>query len=379
MQNKIIHNDPSPLYEQIEKIIKNKIKSGELKPGDQIGSHHELTKEFNVSLITIKKALSNLVKENVLFTRIGKGTYVAEKQAVSTTLSGHKTIGLVLQDLNHPFFTKIVHGLEERAYELGFNLLISNSSGKIEKEESQIEHFRKIGVDALTIGSLSLQYRATEAIQKLHNDNFPYVMFSYMHDPDYWYVGINQELGGYIAAEHLIKLGYKSIAYAHVGKGNLLSEVRKNGYTRALMEYDRPYIAENIFYMSDEYTDRSMTRFELGYKFGKEFKSLYKRPDALFLYSDLVALGFAQAVQEEGLSIPDDIAIIGFDNTEIGQFSSVPLTTIHSPAHKIGKTVVDILNKRLTGNDVSNRTIFKPTLVVRESCGSKIKTELPID
>lgn len=375
MQNNIIYNDPSPLYEQIEKIIKNKISSGELKPGDQIGSHHELSKEFNVSLITIKKALSNLVKDKVLFTRVGKGTYVAEKKGISVDLSKHKTIGLVLQELTHPFFTKIVHGLEERAYELGFNILISNSSGKIEKEERQIEHFRNIGVDALTIGSLSLQYRATDAINKLHDDNFPYAMFSYMHDPDYWYVGSDQELGGFMATEHLIKLGYKSIGYAHVGKGNLLSEVRKNGYARALMEYDLPYVSEKIFCLSDEYTDKSMNRFELGYKFGKEFVFIYNKPEALFLYSDLVALGFAQAVQEAGMSIPEDIAIVGFDNIEIGQFSSVSLTTIEQPANKIGKTIVDVLDRRLSGKDISNRIIFKPSLVVRDSCGSKLKTE----
>lgn len=375
MQNKIIYNDPSPLYEQIEKIIKNKIEAGELRAGDQIGSHHELSKEFNVSLITVKKALSNLVKDNVLYTRVGKGTYVAEKKKNTLDLSKHKTIGLVLKDLNHPFFSKIVHALEERAYELGFNLLLTSSSGNIEKEESQIEHFRNIGVDAITIGSLSLQYRATDAIYKLHKENFPYVMFSYMHDPDYWYVGSNQELGGFMATEHLIKLGYKSVGFAHVGKGNLLSEVRKNGYTRALMEYDLPFISENVFYLSDEYTDKSLNRFELGYKFGKEFKSIYNKPDAMFLYSDLVALGFAQAVQEDGMKIPDDIAIVGFDNIEIGQFSSVPLTTIRQPAAQIGKTIVDVLDKRLGGKDISNRTIFKPALVVRDSCGSKFKTE----
>ncbi len=234
MQDLINFNDPTPLYEQIEKAIKRKIKMGELHPGDPIGSQNDLSKEFKVSIITVKKALSNLANEGVLFTRVGKGTYVSELQQGKMDIARHKTIGLVLRDIKHPFFSMVVHGIEERAYELGYNILLSSSSNKIEKEESQINHFRELGVDGLIIASLSLEYRATDYIQKINNENFPYIMVSYMHDPDYWYVGTDQELGGFIATEHLIKTGYNSIGYVHIGKGNLLSDIRKNGYNRAL-------------------------------------------------------------------------------------------------------------------------------------------------
>lgn len=370
MQTKIDFNDPSPLYEQIERVIKNKITKGELRAGEQIGSHHELSKEYDVSLITVKKALSNLVKDGVLFTRVGKGTYVAEQKKSKIDLLKHKTIGLVLTDLKHPFFSMIVHSIEEKAYALGYNLLLSSSSGNVEKEESQIAHFRRLGVDGLIIASLNLEYRANDYIRRLHEENFPYIMVSYMHDPDYWYVGLDQELGGYMATEHLIKLGYKSIGYVHVGKGNLLCEVRKNGYYRALMEYDIPYDADKIFYPSKDEKDTEMDRFKLGYEFGKKFVQLDKKPEALFLYSDLVALGFQKSISEKDIKIPDDVAIVGFDDIEIAKFSSVPLTTIHQPADQIGSLAVEIIQKRIDKNDIGNRTILKPELIVRESCGS---------
>lgn len=370
MNAKIDFNDPTPLYEQIEKVIKNKITKGELKPGDQIGSHHELSKVYDVSLITVKKALSNLVKDGILYTRIGKGTYVSEQRKTKIDLMKHKTIGLVLRDLKHPFFSMIVHSVEERAYALGYNLLLSSSSGNVEKEESQIAHFRSLGVDGLIIASLNLEYRANDYIRKLHEENFPYIMVSYMHDPDYWYVGLDQELGGYMATEHLIKLGYKSIGFVHVGKGNLLCEVRKNGYYRALMEHDIPYDSDKIFYPSKNQKDIEMDRFKLGYEFGKEFTKMDNRPDALFLYSDLVALGFMQSVNENGIKVPDDVAIVGFDDIEIAKYAAVPLTTIQQPADTVGRLVVEIIQKRIDGYDIGNRTIIKPKLIVRESCGA---------
>ncbi|MGD8782314.1 MAG: GntR family transcriptional regulator [Ignavibacteria bacterium] len=374
MASKIDYNNPAPLYEQIERIIKERIKSGKLKAGSQIGSHHELSKEFNVSLITVKKALANLVKDGVLFTRIGKGTYVAEQTRPKIDISKHKTIGLVLRDLKHPFFSMIVHSIEERAYELGYNLLLSSSSGNIEKEESQIEHFRKLGVDGMIIASLSLKYRATDYIQKIHDENFPYIMVSYMHDPDFWYVGSDQENGGYIATEHLIQLGFKKVSYVHVGRGNLLSEVRKNGFYRALIEHDKPFDSDSIVFLGSDQKDSGFDRFKLGYNYGKEFSKHRKsKSDALFFYSDIVALGFLQSVLEEGLSVPDDVAIVGFDDIEIARYASVPLTTVHQDADKIGRLAVEIVQKRIDGKEIGNRNILKPTLSIRESTISKTK------
>ncbi len=372
MKKIIDFNNPIPLYKQVEDNIRAKIANGILKPGDKIGSHHELVKEYDVSLITVKKALSNLVNEQILFSRVGMGTYVAEKKVNNNNLVDQKTIGLVLRDLNHPFFSLIVQSIEQKAYELGYTLLLSSSSGNIKKEEAQINHFRKLGVDGLIIASLSLEYRATDYLQKLHKENFPYIMVSYMHDPDYWYIGSDHELGGYLATEHMIKLGYKSIGYVHVGAGNLLSEVRKNGYYRALTEYQINFNSERIFYLSNEPFDTGSDRFNRGYNFGKQFNCLAERPEALVIYSDSVALGFLKACNENQINVPSDVGIIGFDDIDVAKHASTPLTTIRQNYDKIGAGAVEILQKRIDGIDIGNRTIFKPTLVVRDSCGAKL-------
>ncbi len=362
-----------PLYEQVIQDLRRKIDEGIFKPGDQIGTQQELAQQYSVSLITVKNAIAQLVAEGLLFSRRAKGTFVAEKKVRHVDGSTHKTIGLVLGDINHSYFSMIVRSIEERAYELGFNILLSNSSGSIEKEENQIEHFRKMGVDGLIIASLSGEYKAAKYMQRLHKENFPYIMISYIHDPEYWYVGSDNEFGGFIATEHLIKAGYTSIGYVHARRNNLLSEVRKNGYYRALMEYGLKFSSDSVFALDSEQRDIAAERYIIGEKFAKEFAALENKPEALFFFEDMMAIGFIAASRDHGFSVPNDVAVVGYDDVVVSRYSSVPLTTIHRQVDTVGRMAVEIVQKRIDKIDIGNRTILKPTLIIRESCGSKIR------
>ena len=164
--------NPKPFYLQIIDEKKKKISSGDLKLGEKLGSQQELSREYDVSLITIKKAIAELINQGVLFTRVGKGTYVANRPS-TIDLSRHKTIGLVLSDLKNPFFSLIINSIEAKASEFGYNILLSNSSDHPEKEDTVIRHFLSIGVDGLIIASLTHLYRASPTIRELKNDDFP--------------------------------------------------------------------------------------------------------------------------------------------------------------------------------------------------------------
>jgi len=357
--------DPTALYLQIQKDIKRKIQNNELKVGDMLESQNELVKYYDVSLITVKKALSNLIAEGVLYSRIGKGTYIADPKR-KLDLNKHKTIGVVLQNLEHPFFAPLISHIERRADTEKYNILLSSSYGNLDKEDSQIEHLVKIGTNGLIIASLSLEYVASKVLRKLHEEHYPYVMVSYVHDPDIWYVGIDHELGAFMAAEHLIKQGYKKIGIIHGGKGNILGEVRKNGWQRALNEYNINFCEKFIYYL-----DNVVERYESGYRIGKEFIQLKEKPEALVIYTDSAALGFQKAVLEEGLKIPEDIAIVGFNDIETAKHAAVPLTTIKQPIRKIGEMAVQIVTARINKEDVPTRTILKPKLIVRDSSINK--------
>jgi DNA-binding LacI/PurR family transcriptional regulator len=358
--------NPTPLYQQVQQDIKDRITHGFLRVGDQIQSQQELSQYYQVSLITIKKALNELVSEGVLYSRVGKGTYVASA-SIPLELIRHKAIGLVLSDLNSPLFSLIVQSVEKHAAETGFSLLLSNSSGLETKEDEQIRRFRQMGVSGLIIASMSRVYRATETIKSLHREKFPYVMVSYMQDSDIHYIGADHEVGAYMATRHLMRQGYSLIGYLNREKGNLLGEVRKNGYLRALAEenYSSIEVVNNVSTGKLEWDD-----YQSGYNAGLAFASMSDRPEAIFAYNDLLAIGFEKGVLDSGLRIPEDVAIVGFDNIERSSYAPVPLTTIMQPTQEIGALAVQRLISQIQGDVIPTRTILKPKLLIRESCGS---------
>ncbi len=361
--------DSMPLYQQIVNDIKAQINADMLSIGDKIPSQNELSRAYDVSLITVKRALAELINDGILFSRVGKGTYVARKPR-SGGFSEHVTIGLVLRDLQSPYFSRIARGVEKEVSARGFNLLVSTSANQMEKEESQIYHYRKIGVHGMIIASMTRQYRASGALRELHAAKFPYVAVSYMVDEDINYVGTDHEYGAYLAAEHLIESGYKTIGYINGEQGNLLGAIRKKGFLKALEDYGVSFNEKFEFHLlrRGEWND-----YTSGYEIGKQFSKLPDPPRAMFVYNDLAALGFQKAILDNGLTVPGDVAIVGFDNIDQSVTALVPLTTIHQPTEEIGPLAVDMLTKLIRGQTTPRRIVLKPRLVIRESCGSEIK------
>ncbi len=362
-------NNPSPLYQQVADDIRCRIKLGELAIGDQIGSQQELTKIYDVSPITVKKAIADLIRDGVLFSRVGKGTYVALPRKV-VDYSKTRTIGFVLRDLNSPFFSRILQSVERTISDNKYNLLLANSTNQPEIEDNQIRHFLDMGVSGIIIASMSHHYSATPLIRQLSKENYPVVVVSYINDEDVCFIGTDHELGGYIATEHLIKCGYKRIGYINGEEGNLVGELRRDGFIKAVEEYSIRQFPEDTYrlrYRGETYDYNS------GYEIGKQFITQANRAEALFIYNDLVALGFQRAVLDHGFKVPEDVAIVGFDDIKRGITAQVPLTTIHQPTDEIGRLAVITLIEKINGQLVKTRQILKPSLVIRESCGMQIR------
>jgi DNA-binding LacI/PurR family transcriptional regulator len=357
---------PEQLYLQIINDIKEKISSGELKVGQQLASHNELTEIYGVSLITVRRALSELVKEKVLYSRMGKGTFVLEKK-ISIEITDRKTIGLVLKDLDDPFFSLIARSIEEKASKSAINLLLSSTRGSSIKEEIQIQFFRRIGVNGLIIASANYTHRATQKIRKIHNEGFPYVMVSYVEDDDIYYVGVDHEYGAFIATEHLIKLGHKKVAYICGQEGNVLCSLRQKGFLEALGQYDKPFTKDLLIERKSQ--SGQWNHYKVGYEIGSYFPEMKNKPDAFFIYNDLCALGFQQSILDQGYKVPEDVAIVGFDNIEADVHARVPLTTVNQPTKEIGKLAFKIVEKKINGIPAEVRSILRPNLIVRNSCG----------
>jgi len=366
----IDYRDPKPLYKQIYEDIFNQIRSGKLKVGDKLATQHELVKIYDVSLITVKKALSDLISEGILFARVGKGSFVARLPS-KIDHKKHLTVAYILKDLDNPYYQNIVSSIESNLSNNDCNMMLYSSDNRRDREEQKIRYFIDMGVSGLILGSMSHIPFTSALINELQEKQFPFVMVSYTDDPSICFIGTDQEKGGFIATEHLINTGYNDIGYVNGEEGNLVGEARKKGYVRALNENNLP-VNKNYLYRIKIKGKRD--DFQSGYDVGVKFCNRSERPRAMFIYNDLSALGFIDALVEFGLKVPEDVAIIGFDDIVIGRSSTNNLTSVHQPTDMIGKLAVENLLKMINGKlpDASLYRSLNPELVIRESCGTKI-------
>ncbi len=353
------------MHTQIYEIIKSDIVTTKLQVDQKLPTQKELAKQYNVSMITIKKALNDLIRNGYLYSIVGSGTFVAKRSMV-LNFNQQKAIGLVLVDLRSPFFSLIMQSVEEHVSQKGYSLLLSKSEGDVDREKVLIENLVRTGVDGLIIASMSHEHYSTGILKRLQREDFPFVMVSYIEDKDICYIGTDNEAGGYVAAQHLIDIGRKKIGYINGEQGNLLGELRKKGFLKALNENRIPFNKEFEFRLQLKY---EWNDFESGYKIGKSFAELKNRPDAIFAYNDLSALGFMKGIMEAGLQVPDDVAIIGFDDIERCQYAPVPLSTIHQPTTEIGRQAVDLLIRRMNKEKIFSWIGLNPSLIVRQSTG----------
>jgi len=192
------------------------------------------------------------------------------------------------------------------------------------------------------------------------------VMVSYTAGSDVHYVGTDQEPSGFLATQHLVEAGRRRIGYIGDKFGSMTCELRGSGYRRALtqngLSVDPSFLFEYPY--EGEWND-----FRSGYAIGERVAALAVKPDGVFVYNDLGALGFQDALLDHGIRVPDDIAVVGMDDVELAGRARVPLTTVRQPVEHIGALAVDSLLARLRGEQTETRKILQPELVVRRSSG----------
>ena len=350
----------SPLYRQIVEDIKGQITSGKLKIGARIDSHRKLADRYGVSLITVKQALKLLIAEGYLRAHAGKGTFV-NRAAPPPDLTRHRSIGLVIPKLEDPFFHKILAAIEEEAYRHSYNVLLTMSGMHLEKEREQIDRYRELGVDGLIIGSLDPSHHTPAVVRDLHRSGFPYVLVSYVRSPDIYCVTTNQEKGAYMATKHLIGQGYRRIGYAGTFEQDHLSHARCTGYRQALEMHGLKFDRRFVYHALDE---PGWDRYAAGYALGRRLTEATDRPDALFAYNDMMAIGLQCGLREAGLKLPDDMAIVGFDGVDFFMRPPFELTTVRQPVARIGREAFRVLIKRIHNDFARRSTLLEPELHV---------------
>ncbi|HOY19495.1 MAG TPA: LacI family DNA-binding transcriptional regulator [Haliscomenobacter sp.] len=327
----------------------------------------DIARMLNISVATVSRALHDRYDVNPETKRkvlelAEKLNYRPNSHAIGLLTKRTHTIGLVVPEIDNQFFSEIINGLENVAYEQGYNVMIFQSQNIYEREVKIIDQLIGARVDgvAISIGSSTEDFRHLNMLKEL---DIPLAMFDRAHDKVYGHKIINDNFdGGYKAGAFLIKSGRQRLAHI-AGPATLkLSRLRLQGFKAALrdaqLELRPEYLVHTTFRMEDSYqTALNLLR-------------LLPRPDAIFAVSDYVALGVLKAARELDIKIPQELALIGFTNLAVGPLLEPPLTTISQQSYEMGQETARILLENIESSEEDFKLqtrIFKPELVIRDS------------
>ena len=328
-------------------------------------STKDVARESGVSTGTVSNVLNHpervaedtrlRVEETVR--RLG---FVRNESARHLRAGRSHTLGLLLLDAWNPFFTELARGVEDWTFARGWAVVISNSARQVERESIYLDLFverRVAGIIVVPNGDL------TERLIGIRRRGIPSVMVDQMDSGEgSMSVSLDDVRGGELAVAHLLELGHRHIAFA--GNPGRVTQVRDRllGATNAIAAASLPV---RLSMLEPE---------DLTINFGREIGehlvrlSASERPTALFATSDMLAIGILQVLLRQGVRVPDDIAIVGYDDIDFARLVAVPLTSILQPAYEMGRTAAELLIDQLSGTPPQQpHVVFEPKLVVRES------------
>lgn len=368
-------SSPIPLYYQVKKMILSEIMRKNMKKGDLIPKEMELCERYNVSRITIRRAIAELVTEKVLYRVSGVGTFVNAVTEKDFHLSEKdRQIALVVPDIEDLAISAIFSGIDKAAQAHDYDIIIYSSGRRVEKENYSLSHLLQSNSSGAIIFP---NWGTTNAghIFELKRQGFPFVLIDrYYREIETDYVVTDNIAGAVEAVTHLIKLGHKRIGFIG-GPDNSAGDDRKEGYRRALSK-NGIVIDENLIATlnMDSYSQPQIEPESGGYEEAKKLLSVKNPPTAIFAASDGFALGAMKAIRDSGLKIPGNIAIVGFDNLKYASLLEVPLTTVAQPFGEIGSIAMSILLDKIKDKTAPlKQIVLNPELIVRESCGTKLR------
>jgi LacI family transcriptional regulator len=273
------------------------------------------------------------------------------------------SIGLLIPDVSNPFFSDIARGAEDAAIAEGFTVILCNSDWKIERERMYLDILHGKWVEGVIVaGSRSPEDVLLDSI-----GDMPFSLVDRQPSHVGASVWMDNERGAVVAVSHLLEMGCHSLAYITGPEHSPSAHARHMGFNQAVKS--APSISRVRVVRGD-------FRYDGGFKAGLQLLSGGELPDGIFAANDLMAIGVIQAAQSLGIRIPQDIAVIGYDNISMSTYIAPKLTTINQPGYEMGKAAFTMLHQRLQRGKTSLKAIeFEPKLIlrestIRESCGS---------
>lgn len=293
--------------------------------------------------------------------------YSPDAQARSLVVGRTHTIGVVVTTMTDPFISSVVQAIESTAHDHGYAVVLTSSDDVPEREIEAVKMLQSRRVDGVIVTSSRVGALYQDELDQLR---VPVVLINSLvqHDGGQTFsIGVDNHHGGYLATKHLIQQGHWRIAYVASPADRSDNTERMTGYRDALTETgldsDPTLIVEGT------------GRAGGGQRALPVFLALDNPPSAVFCYNDMTAIGLIGAAREAGLSLPRDLAIVGFDDIVFAQFAHPPLTTIAQPVARLGSGAMETLLALLADDGCSEPPVANVTvcgrLIVRASSGAK--------
>jgi len=325
----------------------------------------DIALQVGVSIMTVSKALrdapdvSAATKANIKNVAQQMG-YVPDSSAQGLRTKTTKLFGLLIPSTTNPVYARMVMAIEERAHDLGYDILFAHSLNKPEREELCLRRFLSRRVDGLFISPVYRFEAEARIYQEVLASKTPVVLIGppATFCKSFISVEIEELIASYNATQHLLKLGHKRIAYLTGPPTAPWAHERFEGYRRALREAGLD--------VDDKLVFQSGSTIEDGTKAALQMLNENCDATAVQAVSDLVAIGCANALLSQGLKIPQDISLVGFGNVLAAEYFRVPLTTIRQPKFRLGIAAVDTMMSLIRGEKVQLRRL-PAELIERQS------------
>lgn len=326
---------------------------------------HDVAVQAGVSRTTVSYVLNNVATANISEQTRLRVLQAADAlgyvpNAAAQMLAGHRShiIGLVFPRTHphlatHLFLLQILEGLMAVVQEQGMRLLIDSVESSHESAYLDLAHAKRI--DGLILIDVPA---ADRALQRLAQDNFPIVTLGYNH-PSLCSVDVDNVTGARLAVEHLLAQGHTRIGCITNSPATADPNLRLVGYQEALLQaglaLDERLLGEGFY------------NPESGFAAMQQLLARPHRPTALFVASDVVAFGAMAAIQAHGLVVPQDIAVVGFDDVPLARYTNPPLTTVRMPTMTMGRRAGELLYDQILGRAVEPSVLLATELIVRAS------------
>lgn len=364
-------------YSIVKQSIKSKILDGTFQPHQKIHSESELMKEFGVSRHTVRLAIGDLVSQGWLYREQGAGTFCADRSQEKAAAANQKNIALITTYVSDYIFPSIIRGAESYLSQQGYQVSLFSTNNNHENERKFLEKILTQRFDGVIIEPTksALSNPNINYYLNLERQNIPYLMINAFYDElEPFRIILDDEKGGYLQTEHLIELGHRNIL-GFFKTDDRQGTKRMKGYLKAHRKHQIDIFPNNIVtYKTEEKLTKPI----------EELKEVItqpdgKRPTAIVCYNDELAIKLLDVLREAKLKVPEDISIVGFDDSFMAELTEVKLTTISHPKSEMGelaaKVILDMVKKNNRAKKQENLEEdlirFEPKLVERSSTAAK--------